>query len=119
MKLARRMAWRMMIEKKISAMFSYDPEVGMKCNVNRVAGKLVGYVDLATAQGAGVLVLLWLPAPAREAALRPALARAPPDGVSVATATGARSAAGPVWLPLGSACRVSLSDLPPRPGVLN
>ena len=44
-----------MIEKKISAMFSYDPEVGMKCNVNRVAGKLVGYVDLATAQGAGVL----------------------------------------------------------------
>ena len=50
-KLPRRMAWRMMIEKKISAMFSHDPEVGVKCNVNRVAGNRVGYADLATAQG--------------------------------------------------------------------
>ena len=43
-----------------------------------VAAKLGQYADLATAEGAGVLVLLWLPAPAREAALRPALARPAP-----------------------------------------
>ena len=32
-KLPRRMAWRVMIEKKISTMFSHDPEVGVKCRV--------------------------------------------------------------------------------------
>ncbi len=64
-----------------------------------------------------MLVLLWLPAPAREAALRPALARALPDGVSVAIATPAHDwPAGPVWLPLGPARRVSLSGLPPEAG---
>lgn len=34
MKLPRRMAWRVMIEKKIS-MFSHDPGVGGKCSVIR------------------------------------------------------------------------------------
>ena len=34
-KLPRRMAWRVMIEKKISTMFSHDPEVGVKCSVIR------------------------------------------------------------------------------------
>src|SRR5215467_6844065 len=34
-KLPRRMAWRVMIEKKISAMFSQDPDVGVKCKVIR------------------------------------------------------------------------------------
>lgn len=80
----------------------------------RVAGKLAGYADLATAQGSGVLVLLWLPSPAREAALRPVLARALPGGVSVATATPAHGRpAGPVWLPVGLSRRVPLADIPP------
>ena len=34
-KLPRRMACRVMIEKKTSAMFSHDPDVGVKCNVIR------------------------------------------------------------------------------------
>ena len=34
-KLPRRMAWRVMIEKKISTMFSQDPDVGVKCRVIR------------------------------------------------------------------------------------
>jgi hypothetical protein len=32
-KLPRRIAWRVMIEKKISTMFSQDPDVGVKCRV--------------------------------------------------------------------------------------
>ena len=34
-KLPRRMAWRVMMPKKISTMFSHDPEVGVKCIVIR------------------------------------------------------------------------------------
>jgi hypothetical protein len=34
-KLPRRMAWRVMIPKKISTMFSQDPDVGVKCSVIR------------------------------------------------------------------------------------
>ncbi len=34
-KVPRRMAWRVMIPKKISTMFSQDPEVGVKCMVIR------------------------------------------------------------------------------------
>ena len=34
-KLPRRMACRVMIEKKTSAMFSHDPDVGVKCKVIR------------------------------------------------------------------------------------
>ena len=34
-KLPRRMAWRVMIPKKISTRFSQDPEVGVKCRVIR------------------------------------------------------------------------------------
>ena len=34
-KLPRRMAWRVMIEKKTSTRFSQDPEVGVKCRVIR------------------------------------------------------------------------------------
>jgi hypothetical protein len=34
-KLPRRMACRVMIEKKTSAMFSHDPDVGVKCSVIR------------------------------------------------------------------------------------
>ncbi len=34
-KAPRRIAWRVMIPKKISTMFSQDPEVGVKCIVMR------------------------------------------------------------------------------------
>ncbi len=34
-KLPRRMACRVMIEKKTSTMFSQDPETGVKCRVTR------------------------------------------------------------------------------------
>ncbi len=34
-KVPRRMAWRVMIPKKISAMFSQDPDAGVKCRVIR------------------------------------------------------------------------------------
>jgi hypothetical protein len=80
----------------------------------RAAGKLAQYADLATAEDAGVLVLYWLPSPAREAALRPALERAHAGPVTVATATPAHGQpADPVWLPLHGTHRVSLSSLPP------
>jgi hypothetical protein len=35
LKVPRRMAWRVMIPKKISTRFSHDPEVGVKCRVIR------------------------------------------------------------------------------------
>jgi hypothetical protein len=80
----------------------------------RVAAKLPGYADLAVSQDAPVLVLFWLPAPARETALRPALARAVTGAVSVATAApGFGGPADPVWLPLGAARRVPLASLSP------
>lgn len=34
-KVPRRIAWRVMIPKKISTMFSHDPDVGVKCMVIR------------------------------------------------------------------------------------
>src|SRR5215212_8503105 len=33
--LVQTMAWRVMIPKKISTMFSHDPEVGVKCRISR------------------------------------------------------------------------------------
>ena len=35
-KVPRRMAWRVMIPKRISTMFSYEPDVGVKCSVIRL-----------------------------------------------------------------------------------
>jgi len=35
LKVPRRMAWRVMIPKKISTMFNHDPQVGVKCRVIR------------------------------------------------------------------------------------
>jgi hypothetical protein len=35
-KVPRRMAWRVMIPKKISTRFSQEPEVGVKCSVIRL-----------------------------------------------------------------------------------
>jgi hypothetical protein len=34
-KLPQRMAWRVMIEKKTTTMFSHEPEVGVKCSMIR------------------------------------------------------------------------------------
>ena len=46
-KLPRRMACRVMIEKKTSAMFSHDPDVGVKCKVIRgVLGQPGRYVGV-------------------------------------------------------------------------
>jgi len=80
----------------------------------RVAGKLAGYADLATSENAPVLVLFWLPAPAREAAVRRPLARALSGAVMAATGTPALGGpAGPVWLPIGAGRRVPLTGLTP------
>ena len=67
--------------------------------VQRLAGKLAGYLELAHASGIATPLLLWLPGPTREAAARRALAGA---GLLVATATPHpdHTPAGPLWLPL-------------------
>ncbi|HUY50564.1 MAG TPA: replication-relaxation family protein [Streptosporangiaceae bacterium] len=79
----------------------------------RAAAKLAQYADLATAEETPVLVLFWLPSPAREAALRPALARAATGAVAVATATPAHGCpAGPVWLVLHATRRRPLDQIP-------
>uniref|UniRef100_UPI001EF6320D replication-relaxation family protein n=1 Tax=Frankia sp. Cj3 TaxID=2880976 RepID=UPI001EF6320D len=64
--------------------------------LDRVAGKLDGYTTLAAARGRPVLLLFWLPTPARETSLRRHLtgpARWAPD-VRIATATPLAAAAG-------------------------
>jgi hypothetical protein len=70
-------------------------------DLGRLAGKLDGYAELAAASGIATPVLLWLPGPSREAAVRQAIGEPP---VPVATATpgvGGAHPAGPVWLPAG------------------
>ncbi len=79
----------------------------------RVAGKLDGYAALATATGIPTPVLVWLPTAAREATVRPVLARAwrdldEPHRVPIATASAEllhpadphASPADALWLPL-------------------
>src|SRR6266498_4064895 len=53
-------------------------------DLGRLAGKLDGYAELAAASGIATPVLLWLPGPSREAAVRQAIGEPP---VPVATAT--------------------------------
>ena len=67
---------------------------------DRVAGKLGGYSALAAATGISTPVLFWFPSPAREAAVRPALAghRVPAATANPAAGT---SPADTVWLPAG------------------
>jgi hypothetical protein len=67
--------------------------------LQRLAGKLPGYAELAHASGITTPLLLWLPSQAREAAVRQALAGA---SLPVATATPHpnHTPAGPLWLPL-------------------
>jgi hypothetical protein len=81
--------------------------------LTRVAGKLLGYAELARSTGVITPVLLWVPTTGRESTARRALretwARLPdPEAVPVATAaadlldptTGHPSPADRVWLPL-------------------
>ncbi|WP_280316426.1 replication-relaxation family protein [Nocardia wallacei] len=92
----------------------------------RVAGKLLGYAELARSTGVITPVLLWVPARSRETAARHALhhtvaALPDPGAVPVATAaadlldtaTAQPSPADRVWLPLDSARtrRVPLHEL--------
>jgi hypothetical protein len=53
-KLPRRMACQVMNEKKTSAMFSHDPDLGVKCKVNR------GYLA-SQARTSGWVWVPWLP----------------------------------------------------------
>ncbi len=65
----------------------------------RVAAKLNGYTDLATASGIWTPLLLWLPSPGREAEIRRAIST---PRVPVATAYGPHTdPAAAVWLPVG------------------
>jgi hypothetical protein len=67
--------------------------------LGRLAGKLPGYAELAHASGITTPLLMWLPTPSRETAVRHVLAGA---SVPVATATPHpdHTPAGPLWLPL-------------------
>jgi hypothetical protein len=78
--------------------------------LDRLAGKLLGYADLATALGNVAWVLFAFPTPRREAAARSSLKTAQ---VPVATAVleQGESPAGPVWLPLHERERRRLADL--------
>ncbi len=69
--------------------------------VDRVLAKLEAYADLAAALRPAVLapVLLWLPGPGREVALRAAMG-CPPVAVATATARGGSHPAAAVWLPV-------------------
>jgi Replication-relaxation len=78
----------------------------------RLAGKLTGYLELATATRIRTPLLVWLPTPTRETTIRQTLAG---TSLQVATATPDPdySPAGPLWLPLhrsGPRCR--LIELP-------
>ena len=64
----------------------------------RVADKLAGYAELATATGIATPVLIWLPSPAREAPVRRQLGR-PSVPVATAAPTSGTSPAEAVWLP--------------------
>src|SRR6266511_4357496 len=79
--------------------------------LTRVLAKLHGYAELAAALHPAALapVLLWLPGPGRETALRAAMGR-PPVLVATATARGGTHPAAPVWLP-------APQGGPRRPGV--
>jgi hypothetical protein len=70
--------------------------------LGRLAGKLPGYTELAHASGIATPLLVWLPTPAREAAVRQAMAG---TSLPVATATPHpdHTPAGPLWLPLHTA----------------
>jgi hypothetical protein len=80
-------------------------------SLDRLAGKLPGYADLAVVLGASPWVLFAFPSPRREAEARDALARAPvPVATAVVSPRG--SPAGTLWLPAGgSFSRTSLAGL--------
>lgn len=74
----------------------------------RVAAKLLGYADLAVADGVARPVLFWLARPGREAGLHRAIGR---PAVPAATATVGEDPTGAVWLPAGGGARRRLGDL--------
>jgi Replication-relaxation len=94
-----------------AAEFFLEYDTGTE-DLPRVTAKLAGYRQLAARTGITTPVLIWLPGPARETALRALLAALPAALtalVPVATATPASAAtrpggpAGPAWLPAGEA----------------
>jgi hypothetical protein len=103
--------------------FFLEFDTGSERPLARVAGKLAGYADLATAGGPSCVVLFWLQTAAREAHLRPLLAEhaAVRSGLIVATAAADFSAAlgaspaGPVWMRADGHGRSRLVDLSPSP----
>jgi hypothetical protein len=78
--------------------------------ITRVANKLNGYTDLATASGTRTPLLLVLPSPRREAEIRHAIGSPP---VPVVTAAGpVTNPAGAIWLKAGTYDRrLSLRDV--------
>jgi Replication-relaxation len=70
-------------------------------DLGRLAGKLDGYVELAAASGIATPVLLWLPGPSRETAVRQAIGRPAVPVATASPAVGGTNPAGPVWLPAG------------------
>lgn len=84
-------------------------------SADRVAGKLAGYAALAAATGISTPVLFWFPSAAREANVRPALARHRVPAATASPAAGT-SPADPVWLPAGrDGPRLALAALAIRP----
>lgn len=79
----------------------------------RVASKLSGYRDLATATGWHPWLLFWFPTPRREAGARRLL-----DARRLPVSTGCEQLGRPyqpVWLPLGQPDRVALDELAALP----
>jgi hypothetical protein len=92
----------------VTADFFLEYDTGTE-NLARVTAKLTGYHDLAARTGIRTPVLFWLPAPARETALRDLLAStrqaqgtpAFPIATTTPQAAGEAGPAGPAWLPAG------------------
>jgi hypothetical protein len=95
-------------EAGITVEFFLEYDTGTE-TITRVASKLTGYTDLATASGIRTPLLLVLPSPKREAEVRRAIGTEP---VPVATASGPLvDPASSVWLPTGAHERERLAGL--------
>jgi hypothetical protein len=96
-------------EAGITVEFFLEYDTGTE-TISRVAGKLNGYADLATASGIQTPLLLTLPNPRREAEIHRAFGTPP---ISVATAAGrVTDPAGAVWLIVGGHSeRLRLAEL--------
>ncbi|GAA4100775.1 replication-relaxation family protein [Actinomadura miaoliensis] len=107
--------WR---EHGVSVDFFLEYDTGTQRPLRRVADKLRGYANLATADGFTTPVLIWTSSPRREANLHAAIGT-PPVPVFTATADAISEPplgpAGPIWLPVGAphegAARLRLIEL--------